>query len=78
MYYFIIQNNGGDTNVSMVEKGVFERRMNDHYYGDAPIFLDKMPDNSDTNMWPEYSMLVIKGDIAPPTEKKVVTTWEAG
>ena len=73
--YFVIHNSDGDTNVEKVSKSELEERLKENWYGENPEFLNDIPKERDTNYWGE-SYLIIKGQIATPKQKQVVTVWE--
>ena len=71
--YFIVSNSDGDTNVESVSKEELIKRLDEQYYGEVE-FLNEIEDE-DTNYWGD-SILIIKGEIAVPTPKKVIETYE--
>ena len=73
--YFIIRNSDGDTRVDCVTKEVLLERINEGYYGADSKFLNNMPKDDDTNYWGADNILIIKGKIVSPGEKKVVTEF---
>lgn len=74
--YFVITNSDGDTHVEFMSADKLEGRLNNGDYGDTVIFLNSIP-NIDTNMWPDNSMLIIRGEIAPPKAVETVLRFRA-
>lgn len=72
--YFVIINSDGDTRIDCISKEELLKRINDNYYGEHRHFLDIMPTESDTNYWGD-NILIIKGSVVSPQEKKVVTEF---
>jgi hypothetical protein len=67
--YFIIRNNeDGVTYVNCVTKEELLKRLNENYYSENTVFLDEMPNDSDTEEW-GGKVLIVKGSIASPFEK---------
>tara|TARA_Y100000310_G_C20618632_1_gene782030 strand:+ start:673 stop:903 length:231 start_codon:yes stop_codon:yes gene_type:complete len=71
--YYIIYNSEGDTHVKELTKQELLERLNDEEYGDVKYL--RWINKSDTNYW-ESKLLIIKGEIVTPTEKKTVTEWD--
>lgn len=70
--YYIIVNSDGETTVEELSEKTLLERLNEDYYGRG--FIDKIPNNNDTNYWGE-EMLIIKGQIAVPKSKEVVIEY---
>jgi len=79
MPYFIISNSDGQTSVEKVDKQTVLDRIKKEdgeeccYYGEVG-FLSDIKDE-DTNYWGE-NILIIKGEIIVPKEKKVIETYD--
>lgn len=71
--YYIIYNSDGDTDVEELTRQELLERLNAEEYGDVD-FLDWIND-SNPNYW-EGKLLIIKGEIVVPKEKKTVTGWD--
>lgn len=75
MKLFVIWNSDGDTYVEeTTEQEVLEelKEIKENPY------LESLPENTETNYWPEGSRLIIKGEIIFPKPKKIVKSWELG
>lgn len=72
--YFVIYNGEGDTTVEEFTKEQLLVQINDGAWGDVEYMTD-IPDNNDTNYWGN-GILIIKGSIVTPEEKKVVLTHD--
>ena len=74
---FLIHNSDGDTTVEPLEEHEFVRRLNEHYYGDAPRFIeaDSISGRHDTNDWAVGAYLVIRGEIVMPQPNTTVITY---
>jgi len=75
MKLFIIYNSDGDTTVREIEKHEFLNRLNGDEYSSA-LFLNEIPDEIDTNYWPENAHLIIEGNIVCPKPKEKITVYE--
>lgn len=73
--FFVINNSDGDTDVSVYTKDQLIRKLNDDWWGDDVVFLNSIPDNTDTNYWGE-SILIIEGEIAVPQAVQVATEYK--
>jgi len=79
MAYFVIANCDGETTVNQMSERTLLQRINPEengggeYYGNSG-FLEKIPENSDTNYWGD-NILIIKGDIISPKPVKVVKKY---
>ena len=74
--YFVIHNSDGDTTIDRITKSQLEARLNDEdYYADAE-FLSEVPDELDTNYWPENAHIIIKGRVIVPKSVSKVTAFE--
>ncbi len=73
--YYIIHRGEDSTSVSEVSKEELLNRIDpsDQYYGDVG-FLDSITD-TDVDYWGD-NILIIKGSIVTPTEKKIVTKYD--
>ena len=75
--YFVISNSDGDTTIdNMTKDELIEKLGGDgesNYWG-AESFIDNLKD-SDTNYWGN-SILIIKGEMIVPKEKKTVVSYE--
>ena len=78
MPLFSIYNSDGDTHVAEVkEKDIIEEiKECETNECDIPEYLEKLPENHDTNYWPEGSHLLIEGKIVSPKPKEVIKTKE--
>lgn len=74
MYTVIHATSNGDTFVMQMSKEELESRLNQHYYGTSVQILSAIPD-SDVSAWPENSILIIKGEIAAPKAREIVTLF---
>jgi hypothetical protein len=72
--YFVIHNGEGDTIVDAITKDVLLERIGDGYWGDV-TFLDKLPDDKDTNHW-GCNVLIIKGSVVTPQPVNVITEFK--
>ncbi len=72
--FFVIRNNDGNTRIDMLAQDELERRINERYYGEQAHFLAQIP-NTDTNYWSEHAVLIIRGEIAIPEPREVVTRY---
>jgi hypothetical protein len=75
MAYFLIHNSDGDTTVYPEDPEQLCLDITRGDYGDDPQFLDRLPDEHDTNCWPEGAYLLIRGEIVTPKPKQVTTKW---
>lgn len=73
--YFVISNGDGDTYISMISKEELLIRLNENYWGEDVVFFDEMPSQRDTNYWGE-KVLIIKGEVAVPKAKEVITSYD--
>ena len=72
--YFVIHNGDGDTTVRTYTKEQLLKEINEDEMGGEGI-LTELPDDSDTNYWGGYA-LIIKGRIVTPVAEKVVTKFK--
>ena len=72
--YYVIHNGEGDTYVQAFTKEELLRAIEEKYWGDTQI-MTELPDNMDTNYW-GGEILIIKGKMVAPVEKKVVTEYD--
>lgn len=63
--YFVISNSDGDTYIQMMTREVLNQRIKEDYFGEDVSFIETEL-QSDTNYWPENSVMVIRGVIAKP------------
>ena len=78
MSLFRIYNSDGDVHVEKVDQQDIFDDISDGN-SDGSEYLSSIPDGySDTNYWPEGSILLIEGKIVKPKPKKTVTvkSWE--
>lgn len=77
--YFVIFNSDGDTTITPYSKEDLERDLNDQAWGADVTFVEELGTlkgyDLDTNYWGESTVLIIKGEITLPNEKKVVTNF---
>lgn len=75
--YFVIRNSEGDTTVESLTREQLLARLgpNGPYYGRGVSFIEEIT-KTDTNYWPEKSLLIIQGEIVVPEERKVVTEYD--
>jgi len=73
--YFVINNSEGDTIVKEFTKEKLLEEINDGAWGGDIEYLRDIPDDNDTNYW-GGSVLIIKGSIVTPEEKKIVLTHD--
>lgn len=72
--YYVIHNGEGDTTVTeFISKEKLLNALKENYFGTREC-LEELPEN-DTNYW-HGDLLIIKGEIVVPTEKKVVIEFE--
>jgi hypothetical protein len=71
--YFVIHNGDGDTTVREYTKEELISDIVEGAWGDA-VVLENIP-SDDTNYW-GGDILIIKGEIVTPKEKKVVVEYE--
>ena len=71
--YYVISNSEGDTTVEEMSKEKLIERLEEGYYGGVDSLIS-IPENNDTNYWGN-NILIIKGSIVRPKEKKVVTKY---
>ena len=72
--YYVIHNGDGDTTVEELSKDELLERLKEYYYGEVDV-IKKMPEERDTNYWDE-NILIIKGNIVSPVEKKIITEFD--
>lgn len=72
--YYVIHNGEGDTRVREFTKDELIENINDGFWGMDISFLDKIPENTDTNYW-GGQILIIKGTISTPRPKKIIETY---
>jgi len=76
MSYFVINISDSDVFISKYTKQELQYALDNNYFGDKPTFLDEMPEEFNTDSWPNNSYTVIKGSVSSPKPKEVVTKWE--
>lgn len=74
MYFVIHCSEDGDIRVENLTKAELEKRLNEKYWGQAPVFADALPD-TDPNYW-KGQYVVIKGTIVVPKAVETVTQYE--
>jgi hypothetical protein len=73
--YFVIHNGEGDTTVNAYTKEELLRYIEEGYWGMDTKVMTELPDNNDTNYW-GGEILIIKGKMVVPVEKKIVTEYD--
>ena len=68
--YYLIHNEDGDTTVEELSKEELLERLKEEYYGEVDV-IKEMPKERDTDYWNE-DILIIKGNIVSPIEKKII------
>ena len=70
--YFLIRNSDGDTHVEPLTKEELLERVDEERH---TRYLDKVPNDTDTNYWGE-GVLIIKGEVVVPRAETVVTKYD--
>ena len=73
--YYVIHNGEGDTTVNVYTKEELLRHIEEGYWGMDTKIMTEFPNDSDTNYW-GGEILIIKGNMVSPVEKKVVTEYD--
>lgn len=73
--YFVIKNNDGDTTVNEYNKEELLKSIDDGDFGENPIFINNLKEN-DTNYWEFGTLLIIKGKIVLPEERRTIVEYD--
>ena len=79
--YFVLNSSGGGIYIEQVSKREIEARLNDRYYGEDAIILERIPQMDGGHFEVPGSgdrskVLIIKGQIVTPKPVKIVTRFE--
>lgn len=79
MTYFVITSDEDGVNVRGFDERALLKALAPDTYGDREIrgpFLEKLPEISKGNFWQADGVVIIKGEIIIPKEKKTITEFE--
>lgn len=71
--YFVISTGPDGVSVSRINKQTLLQRLNEGYWGD--VAPGPMPTDSNPEYW-GTSLVIIKGDVVTPREKRTVLEYE--
>jgi hypothetical protein len=73
--YYVISKKNNMILLSCFNKNDLIDKLDNNYWGDNVVFLDKIPTNNNINTWLENVVLIIKGKIVEPEPIETIVSY---